>query len=56
MTFRHVSVDPIKDVKSPIGAQCEQVVTRNTFSLAGLADKKQLWEDSNRLQVDRERP
>lgn len=56
MTFRHVSIDPIKNVKSPVGAQCEQVVTRNAFSLTGLADKKQLWEDCNRLQVDRERP
>lgn len=31
---------PVEDVKCPVQAESEQIVTRDTFSLAGLADQK----------------
>ena len=42
-----VTVDPVEDVESTIGAQSEQVVTGDRLGLARLADHEQLWQDGN---------
>lgn len=50
--FGIVTVDPVEDVESAVGAESEQVVTGDRLGLARLADHEQLWQDGHRLQVD----
>ena len=47
-----VTVDPVEDVESTVGAESEQIVTGDRLGLARLADHEQLWQDGHRLQVD----
>jgi len=51
-----VAVDPVEYVQRPVAAEGKQVVAGDRLGLARLADHKQLGQDCNRLQVDRERP
>ncbi len=51
-----IAVDPVEDVEGPVGAEGEQVVTRDRLGLACLADHEQLRQDGHRFQVDGERP
>ncbi len=54
--FRVVSVYPVEDVESTVGAQSKQVVAGDGLCLTCLADHEQLWQDGHRLQVYGERP
>lgn len=51
-----VAVDPVEYVQRPVAAEGKQIMARDRLGLAGLTDHKQLRQDCNRLQIDRERP
>jgi len=51
-----VSVGPVKDVQSPVGAEGKKVMRCDRFGLSGLADHEQLGQDGDRLQVDGKGP
>ena len=51
-----VSVDPVEDVESSVGAESKEIVTGDGLRLAGLADHEELGEDGDTLQIDGEGP
>lgn len=54
--FKVVSVDPVQEVQSSVGAQGEQVVAGDGLRLTGLAYHEQLGKNGHRFQVDGECP
>lgn len=51
-----VSVDPIKDVESTVGAQREQVMRRDGFGFACFGNHEELGKDGDGFKVYREGP
>lgn len=49
-------VDPIWHVERPVGTERKEVVRRDRLCLAGPLQHEQLGQDTNRLEVDGERP
>ena len=55
-SLRVVSVDPVEDVETAVGAESKEIVAGDGLRLAGLADHEELGEDGDTLQVDGECP
>lgn len=49
-------VDPVRNVQCPIRAQRRQIVCRNGLRLACPLQQKELWQDGNSFEENRERP
>lgn len=56
MPLKHIPINPIRDVQSAIKSQCKKIVRRYRFRLARSLQQKQLWQDRDTFQPDRERP
>ena len=54
--FSIVSVHPVEDVETTIGAESKQVVAGNTLSFSGLGYHEELGQDGHTLQVNGEGP
>lgn len=51
-----VPIYPVRNVESPVRAECGDIVGSDGFRLSGSLDDEELGEDSHRLQPDGERP
>ena len=54
--LRVVSVDPVEDVETAVGAESKEIMARDGLRLPGLADHEELGQDGDALQVDGEGP
>ena len=55
-TLRVISVDPVEDVETAVGAESKEIVAGDRLGLPGLADHEELGQDGHALQVDGEGP
>ena len=51
-----ISVDPVCEVQSTVGAENEDIAEDERLSFAGLSDHEELGDDGDTLQVDGECP
>lgn len=56
VTFPVVSINPIEEIEGPVRTEGKKVVRRDALRLAGFAHHKQLRQNSDRFQINAERP
>ena len=51
-----ITVDPVEDVETTVGAESKEIMAGDRLRLPGLADHEELGQDGHALQVDGEGP